>query len=53
METVQQEADIHREAEPHFHEDEVKEIAEIVKEAEYFDTTSMAPLTPQSLVCTS
>jgi hypothetical protein len=49
---MQQEADIPQEAVPHINEDEVKEIIEIVKEAEYFDPTSMAPLTPQSLVCT-
>lgn len=34
-------------------EDEVKELIESVKEAQYFDVASMAPLTPASLVCTT
>ncbi len=29
---------------------DVKEIIEIIKEAQYFDASSMAPLTPASLV---
>jgi methylmalonyl-CoA mutase cobalamin-binding subunit len=33
-------------------ENEVKKIIESVKEAQYFDASSMAPLTPASLVCT-
>jgi coenzyme A diphosphatase NUDT7 len=31
-------------------EQEVKEIIESIKEAQYFDASSMAPLTPASLV---
>jgi hypothetical protein len=31
-------------------EDEVKEIVESIKEAEYFDASSMHPLTPASVV---
>lgn len=31
-------------------EDEVTEIVESLKEAEYFDPSSMAPLTPTSVV---
>jgi len=31
-------------------ENEVKEIIESIKEAQYFDASSMAPLTPASLV---
>ena len=31
-------------------ESEVKEIIESIKEAQYFDASSMAPLTPASLV---
>jgi hypothetical protein len=31
-------------------ENEVKEIIESIKEAQYFDASSMAPLTPTSLV---
>ena len=44
---------MHRVAEAHAINDIVENIIESVKEAEYFDLTSMAPLTPQSLVCTS
>jgi 2-hydroxy-dATP diphosphatase / coenzyme A diphosphatase len=34
-------------------ESEVKEIIESIKEAQYFDASSMAPLTPASLVSIS
>ena len=31
-------------------ENEVREIIEVIKEAQYFDASSMAPLTPASVV---
>ena len=34
-------------------ENEVKEIIESIKEAQYFDASSMAPLTPTALVSLS
>ncbi len=36
----------------HVDEEEVKEIIESIKEAQYFDASSMAPLTPAASVST-
>jgi hypothetical protein len=47
-EAPQQELDANIEIEEH----EVKEIIESIKEAQYFDASSMAPLTPASVVST-
>lgn len=37
---------------PEIDENDVKEIIESIKEAEYFDASSMAPLSPASVVST-
>lgn len=37
----------------HIDEEDVKEIVENIKEAQYFNASSMAPLTPTALVSTS
>jgi hypothetical protein len=44
--------DAFRKADTHvgIDENEVKQIIESIKEAQYFDASSMAPLTPASLV---
>lgn len=51
-ETVQQDSDRFSDS-AEIDEKDVKQIIESIKEAEYFDASSMAPLTPASLVSIS
>lgn len=47
-----QEINTHHDSPNTIDENEVKEIIESIKEAQYFDASSMAPLTPAALVST-
>ncbi len=49
---LQQELDIPLDLAIDIDENDVKEIIESIKEAQYFDASSMAPLTPASAVST-
>lgn len=48
--TLAQETNISTDSNGIIDEDEVKDIIESIKEAQYFDASSMAPLTPASMV---
>jgi hypothetical protein len=48
----EQDINIHHDSLDAIDEYEVKEIIESIKEAQYFDASSMAPLTPAALVST-
>lgn len=52
LESLEKGSDTSAELDLNIDERDVKEIIESIKEAQYFDASSMAPLTPASVVCT-